>query len=153
MPILGVGTGGITAAIFGALCVVLAIICGIRMHRARKQADARIEQLLPGTTIVSPRPYFEPYRYQPPAPVSHGIDMSKLQDHAMATGPSGEGVLPNYAAPSVPPPSYPTLTHVVTIPDAEETERNPLTLSTLPQPSAGGVATPSSQTTPVVSVP
>lgn len=153
MPVLGGGIGGISVIIFGALCVVLAIICGIRMHRARKQADARIEQSLPGTSIISPRPYFEPCRYQPPTPASHGIDMSKPQDDTTTTGPYGEGVLPSYAAPSVPPPSYPVLAHVVTIPDAEETERNSLPLSTLPQASSGVAVAPSSQATPAVSAP
>ncbi|KAG9069913.1 hypothetical protein KI688_009238 [Linnemannia hyalina] len=145
MAFFGSGIGGITVIIFGALCVILAIICGIHMHRARKQADARIEKLLPGTTIVSPRPYFEPYRYHPPTPASHGIDVSKLQDNTTTTGsPNGEGVLPNYVAPSVPPPSYPAGAHVVITPDAEETERNSLPLSALPQASSGVAAAPSS---------
>ncbi|KAF9542081.1 hypothetical protein EC957_002374 [Mortierella hygrophila] len=112
------GIGGIAVILFGALCAVLAIICGIHMHRARKQADARIEKLLPGTTIVSPRPYFEPYRYHPPTPASHGIDVSALQDNTTTTVPNSESVSPSYVAPSVPPPSYPAGAHVVTIPDA-----------------------------------
>ncbi|KAK3836098.1 MAG: hypothetical protein JOS17DRAFT_736103 [Linnemannia elongata] len=153
MPFLGGGIGGISVILFGALCVVLVIICGIRMHRARKQADARIEQSLPGTSIVSPRPHFEPYRYQPPTPASHSINMSKLQDGSTTAGLNGEGGLPSYAAPSVPPPSYPALAHVVTISEAEETERSSFPMSALPRASSDITTAPSSQAIPTVSAP
>ncbi|KAF8949417.1 hypothetical protein BGZ47_003829 [Haplosporangium gracile] len=148
---LGGGISGNAIILFGVFAVVLVTICSIRMHRARKQADEKMENTLPGTTIVSPRPYFEPYRYQPPAPAANVIDTNMLS-YQNDTTTTGAGVLPSYAAPSVSLPSYPALVHVVTISDAVETNRNSPPLSTLPQASSG-VAVQSSQATPAVSAP
>ncbi|KAF9920520.1 hypothetical protein FBU30_009625 [Linnemannia zychae] len=128
---LGGRTGGVAVIAFAVLAVVLSAICAFKMIRARRQATARIEQALPGNPI-SPRPYFAPFKYQPPettvidiTKVHHvNADASTTADKNIGTVPSSDPIQ------TTTPPSYPAPAYIVSIPEDVQPEKRIPPLST-----------------------
>ncbi|KAF9090844.1 hypothetical protein BGX29_011265 [Mortierella sp. GBA35] len=96
--------GGVAVVIMGVLVFVIGTIVVVRMRRANQLAQEKMEQALPGNPIT-PCPYFEPYRYQPPTQTV--IDMTKV-------GPSSEHAV-------APPPCYPGHAVSVTVTETDGT--------------------------------
>ncbi|KAG0212807.1 hypothetical protein BGX33_003365 [Mortierella sp. NVP41] len=97
--VLGGGIGGVAVIILGVLVVVIGFIIVLRIHRARRLAQEKMEQAIPGNPIT-PRPYFAPYQYHPPSTVIDMTNTNHVQHPQLAATTSA-------TEQTVAPPSYP----------------------------------------------